>query len=74
MIWFGNILEVLHLKFCVAGWLDCPAYGDEVDFFIPSKVPLGDSFRERISPDKRYTPRDVIYEQRRLGREVGLDS
>ncbi|XP_063938887.1 uncharacterized protein LOC108205048 isoform X2 [Daucus carota subsp. sativus] len=55
-----------------SGWLDCPAYGDEVDFFIPSKVPLGDSFRERISPDKRYTPRDVIYEQRRLGRELGL--
>lgn len=55
-----------------SGWLDCPAYGDEIEFFIPSKVPLGDSFKERISPGKRYTPKDVIHEQRRIGRELGL--
>ncbi|XP_071715745.1 uncharacterized protein [Rutidosis leptorrhynchoides] len=54
------------------GWLDCPPYGDAVSFIIPSKVPLGESFNDKITPDKRYSPQQVIRQQRRLGRDIGL--
>ncbi|XP_021645374.1 uncharacterized protein LOC110638935 isoform X2 [Hevea brasiliensis] len=59
----GNVLP--------PGWLDCPAYGQAIDCIIPSKVPLGESFNQYL-PSKRYTPKHVIYEQRQLGRELGL--
>ncbi|KAL7172340.1 hypothetical protein ACSBR2_031936 [Camellia fascicularis] len=54
------------------GWLDCPAYGNEIGGIIPSKVPLGESFNEYIHPEKRYSSRQVIHQQRQLGRELGL--
>ncbi|KAJ0520295.1 putative mRNA (guanine-N(7)-)-methyltransferase [Helianthus annuus] len=54
------------------GWLDCPPYGDAVDFIIPSKVPLGESFNDKIPYNKRYSPQQAIRHQRSLGRELGL--
>ncbi|XP_024981198.1 mRNA-capping enzyme-like isoform X1 [Cynara cardunculus var. scolymus] len=54
------------------GWLDCPPYGDAVSFLIPSKVPLGESFNDKVTSDKRYSPQQAIRQQRRLGRELGL--
>uniref|UniRef100_A0A5B6Z318 mRNA guanylyltransferase n=1 Tax=Davidia involucrata TaxID=16924 RepID=A0A5B6Z318_DAVIN len=54
------------------GWLDCPPYGDEICCIIPSKVPLGESFNEYINSDKRYSSRQVIHQQRLLGRELGF--
>lgn len=54
------------------GWLDCPAYGTEIGFIIPSKVPLGESFNDNITTSKRYSPQQAINQQRRLGRELGL--
>ncbi|KAL5728633.1 mRNA guanylyltransferase [Ranunculus cassubicifolius] len=51
------------------GWLDCPSYGGNVDYIIPSKVPLDDNFDVN---GKRYSWREVIQEQGRLKREVGL--
>ncbi|GAU51449.1 hypothetical protein TSUD_413460 [Trifolium subterraneum] len=53
------------------GWLDCPAHGQELGCLIPSKVPLGESFNDYI-PNKRYTPKQAIHQQRALGRELGL--
>lgn len=53
------------------GWLDCPAYGQEIGCIIPSKTPLGESFNHYI-PGKTYSPKQVIYQQRLLGRELGL--
>lgn len=55
-----------------AGWLDCPAYGNEIGFIIPSKVPLGESFNEYITSNKRYSPKQVIHQQRHAGREVSV--
>ncbi|GJY34624.1 mRNA-capping enzyme-like protein isoform X2 [Tanacetum coccineum] len=55
-----------------SGWLDCPPYGDAVKFIIPSKVPLRESFNDKIVIDKRYSPQQAILQQRRLGRELGL--
>ncbi|MCL7045554.1 hypothetical protein MKW94_011083 [Papaver nudicaule] len=55
------------------GWIDCPAVGEPIDnYIIPSKVPLGESSNEFIEPSKRYSPRQVIEQQRLLSREVGL--
>ncbi|KAI4301275.1 hypothetical protein L6164_034568 [Bauhinia variegata] len=54
------------------GWLDCPAYGQEIGCIIPSKVPLGESFNDYIPSEKRYSPKQAILQQRRLGRELGL--
>ncbi|KAL5709234.1 mRNA guanylyltransferase [Ranunculus cassubicifolius] len=51
------------------GWLDCPSYGRNVDYLIPSKVPLGDNFDVN---GKRYSWREVIQEQSRLKREIAL--
>nr|GEU81907.1 mRNA-capping enzyme-like isoform X2 [Tanacetum cinerariifolium] len=55
-----------------AGWLDCPPYGVALGFIIPSKVPLKESFNDKIIIDKRYSPQQAILQQRRLGRELGL--
>ncbi|XP_057803453.1 uncharacterized protein LOC131018766 [Salvia miltiorrhiza] len=55
------------------GWLDCPAYGNEIGgFLIPSKVPLGESFNEEILPGKRYSSKQVVHQQRVLNRKIGL--
>ncbi|XP_076923488.1 uncharacterized protein LOC143585614 isoform X2 [Bidens hawaiensis] len=54
------------------GWLDCPPFGDTLDFIIPSKVPLGESFDDKIPFNKRYTPQQAIQQQRSLQREIGL--
>ncbi|TQD92797.1 hypothetical protein C1H46_021572 [Malus baccata] len=53
------------------GWVGCPAYGEEISCIIPSKVPLGESFNDHIAGET-YTPKQVIHQQRLLGREVGL--
>ncbi|GAU13939.1 hypothetical protein TSUD_262660, partial [Trifolium subterraneum] len=54
------------------GWLDCPASGQEICCMIPSKVPLGESFNDCIFPGKRYSFKQVIHQQRVLGRKLGL--
>lgn len=54
------------------GWLDCPSSGQEIFGMIPSKVPLGESFNDDILPGKRYSFRQVIHQQRVLGRKLGL--
>nr|CAN61178.1 hypothetical protein VITISV_037120 [Vitis vinifera] len=54
------------------GWLDCPAFGQEINFIIPSKVPLGESFNDLVAPGKRYSSRQVIHQQRVLGRKVAV--
>ncbi|CAI9280611.1 unnamed protein product [Lactuca saligna] len=54
------------------GWLDCPAYGHEIGCIVPSKVPLGQSFNVCIVLGKRYSFRQVIHQQRVLGRKLGL--
>ncbi|PWA49730.1 hypothetical protein CTI12_AA457530 [Artemisia annua] len=54
------------------GWLECTPYGDALNFIIPSKVPLQESFNDKIVIDKRYSPQHAILQQRHLGRELGL--
>ncbi|CAM8936432.1 unnamed protein product [Rhodiola kirilowii] len=54
------------------GWLDCPPAGHEINGIIPSKVPLGESFSTYILPGKRYSSKQVIHQQRVLGRTLGL--
>ncbi|KAL2554749.1 mRNA capping enzyme family protein [Forsythia ovata] len=54
------------------GWLDCPAFGQEIGGLIPSKVPLGESFNDCVLPGRRYSFRQVIHQQRVLGRKLGL--
>ncbi|KAK7382578.1 hypothetical protein VNO80_01488 [Phaseolus coccineus] len=54
------------------GWLDCPSFGQEIFCMIPSKVPLGESFSDCILPGKRYSFKQVIHQQRVLGRKLGL--
>lgn len=71
-----NVPCVCFLAFCnnfvldIVGWLDCPAFGQEINFIIPSKVPLGESFNDLVAPGKRYSSRQVIHQQRVLGRKV----
>ncbi|KAJ6968756.1 hypothetical protein D5086_029571 [Populus alba] len=55
-----------------AGWLDCPAFGQEINCIIPSKVPLGEAYNDCIPPGKRYSFKQVIHQQRVLGRKLGL--
>ncbi|KAJ7950192.1 mRNA-capping enzyme [Quillaja saponaria] len=54
------------------GWLDCPSFGQEICGMIPSKVPLGESYNDCIPPGKRYSFKQVIHQQRVLGRKLGL--
>jgi hypothetical protein len=37
---------------------------------IPSKVPLSESFNDAVVPGKRYSFKQVIHQQRVLGRKV----
>ncbi|OWM90230.1 hypothetical protein CDL15_Pgr006551 [Punica granatum] len=55
-----------------SGWLDCPSFGQEIDCFIPSKVPLGEAFNDSIPPGKRYSFKQVIHQHSVLGRKLGL--
>ncbi|BBH06237.1 mRNA capping enzyme family protein [Prunus dulcis] len=55
-----------------SGWLDCPASGQEIFCMIPSKVPLGESYNDCVPPGKRYSFKQVIHQQRVLGRKLGL--
>ncbi|XP_057512276.1 uncharacterized protein LOC130794378 isoform X2 [Actinidia eriantha] len=54
------------------GWLGCPAFGQEIGCIIPSKVPLGESFNDHVPPGRRYSFKQVIHQQRVLGRKLGL--
>ncbi|KAG5550417.1 hypothetical protein RHGRI_015392 [Rhododendron griersonianum] len=54
------------------GWLGCPAFGQEIGCMIPSKVPLSESFNNSVPPGKRYSFKQVIHQQRVLGRKLGL--
>lgn len=60
------------LFFSIVGWLDCPAVGQEIGYIIPSKVPLGEAFNDSVLPGKRYSSRQVIHQQRVLGRKVSM--
>nr|GEZ95662.1 mRNA-capping enzyme-like isoform X2 [Tanacetum cinerariifolium] len=55
-----------------AGWLDCHPYGNELNFIIPSKVHLRESFNDKIVIEKIYSPQQAILQQRRLGRELRI--
>eukprot|EP00252_Welwitschia_mirabilis_P009903 TRINITY_DN22838_c0_g1_i1.p1 TRINITY_DN22838_c0_g1~~TRINITY_DN22838_c0_g1_i1.p1 ORF type:complete len:663 (-),score=125.64 TRINITY_DN22838_c0_g1_i1:857-2845(-) len=54
------------------GWIDCPSAGQPLGNIIPSKVPLGESFNDCIGPGKRYSWKQVVHQQRALGREVAM--
>ncbi|XP_077253045.1 uncharacterized protein LOC143892358 isoform X2 [Tasmannia lanceolata] len=54
------------------GWLGCPAYGRPIGCIIPSKVPLGEFYNAYVVPGKRYSLKQVIHQQRVLGREIGF--
>ncbi|XP_010325810.1 uncharacterized protein [Solanum lycopersicum] len=53
-------------------WLDCPAFGQEIGCIIPSKVPLDETFNDCVLPGKRYSFRQVVHQQRVLGRKLGM--
>jgi len=50
------------------GWVGCPAHGEEISCIIPSKVPLGESFKNHIRGET-YTPKQVIHQQGLLGKK-----
>ncbi|XP_062166019.1 uncharacterized protein LOC133872513 isoform X2 [Alnus glutinosa] len=54
------------------GWLDCPAFGQDICGMIPSKVPLSEAYNDSVAPGKRYSFKQVIHQQRVLGRKLGL--
>ncbi|XP_059306469.1 uncharacterized protein LOC132057898 [Lycium ferocissimum] len=54
------------------GWLDCPAFGWKIGCIIPSNVPLGETFNNCVLPGKRCSFRQVLHQQRVLGRKFGM--
>lgn len=60
----------MSILFYNAGWLDCPAFGQEIYCMIPSKVPLSDAYNDSIPPGRRYSFKQVVHQQRVLGRKV----
>ncbi|KNA16349.1 hypothetical protein SOVF_089770 [Spinacia oleracea] len=54
------------------GWLDCPNFGHEVGFIIPSKVPLDESFNDCVGPGKRYSFRQVVHLLRVKTFKIGM--
>ncbi|OMO97430.1 hypothetical protein COLO4_14610 [Corchorus olitorius] len=54
------------------GWLDCPGAGQEIGCIIPSKTPLSESYNDCVPPGKRYSFKQVMHQQRVLGRKLGL--
>lgn len=71
MLGFSFFQPFMFSESYIAGWLDCPAQGQELGCIIPSKVPLGESFNDYVS-SKKYTPKQAILQQRVLGREVSI--
>ncbi|CAL4968949.1 unnamed protein product [Urochloa decumbens] len=61
-----------RVKEAPQGWLECPAVGEAIDKLIPSKVPLDETFNESVPPGKRYSYKQVVNKQRKVGREIGL--
>ncbi|KAF3489790.1 hypothetical protein F2Q69_00056151 [Brassica cretica] len=56
------------------GWLDCPRFGHEIGPIIPSKVPLSESYNDHLPPDKRYTFKQLLTNNKRnkLGLVIDL--
>ncbi|KAJ8753925.1 hypothetical protein K2173_000179 [Erythroxylum novogranatense] len=54
------------------GWLECPSFGRDIGFIIPSKVPLGELYNDLILPGKRYSFKQVLHHLKVLGRKLGL--
>lgn len=54
------------------GWLDCPGTGEPVGWLIPSKAPLGEGFKEAVDPGHRYSPQQLLRQQRQKGREIKM--
>ncbi|XP_021753647.1 mRNA-capping enzyme-like isoform X2 [Chenopodium quinoa] len=54
------------------GWLDCPNFGQEVGFIVPSKVPLDESFNDCIGPGKRYAFRQLFHLTRVKNIKLGM--
>lgn len=54
------------------GWLDCPKFGREIGFIVPSKVPLDETFNDCIIPGKRYSFRQVFHLLRVKGIKLGM--
>ncbi|KAG2239784.1 hypothetical protein Bca4012_014949 [Brassica carinata] len=52
------------------GWLDCPRFGHEIGPIIPSKVPLSESYNDHLPPDKRYTLKQWLTNNKR--KKLGL--
>ncbi|KAL9258945.1 hypothetical protein AKJ16_DCAP02438, partial [Drosera capensis] len=42
------------------GWLDCPNFGKEIYYILPSKVPLGERFNDAVPAGKRYSSKQVF--------------
>ncbi|CAL4887473.1 unnamed protein product [Urochloa decumbens] len=62
-----------RVKEAPQGWLECPAVGEAIDKLIPSKVPLDETFNESVPPGKRYSYKQVVNKQRKVGREVSTN-
>ncbi|KAL9263194.1 mRNA-capping enzyme-like protein, partial [Drosera capensis] len=41
-------------------WLDCPNFGKEIYYILPSKVPLGERFNDAVPAGKRYSSKQVF--------------
>lgn len=54
------------------GWLDCPKFGKEIGFIVPSKVPLDESYNDCIIPGKRYAFRQVYHLLRVKNIKLGM--
>ncbi|EOA22740.1 hypothetical protein CARUB_v10003452mg [Capsella rubella] len=55
------------------GWLDCPSYGQEIGFIVPSKVPLSESYNNCVPRDKTYTLKQLLTNGRKnLGLVIDL--
>lgn len=68
-------ISYVHMYFpdTMSGCLECPAFGEPIDKFIPSKVPLDETFNESVPPGKRYSYKQVVNKQRKAGREVSFN-
>lgn len=69
---YNNHRPPKRAKTLPQGWLDCPPCGQNIGCIIPSKVPLDESFNDAVPPGRRYSSKQVIQQQRRQGREIGL--
>ncbi|WZZ01373.1 hypothetical protein YC2023_073701 [Brassica napus] len=63
-----------NTNFIPHGWLDCPRFGHEIGPIIPSKVPLSESYNDHLPPDKRYTFKQLLTNNKRnkLGLVIDL--